>query len=136
MPAERNSDTHIHLHLDPLIIFQGDYSISWKSLAEIACEGKFFGGSFRWKAERCGSKTLVCELCACSAAVLASRSGLKPTALGKDGAGHTMLSLHLPPAPPTPSIWVPIAIVVEITPANLEMRSYMREKEQPKSLSS
>lgn len=117
-------------------IFKGDYSISWKTLTEIAWEGKFFGGSLCQNAERCGSQTFVCEQCAFPAAVLASRSGLNPTALGKDGAGHTMHSLHLPPASPlSPSVWVPIAIVVGITLVNLEVRSYVREKEQLKSKS-
>lgn len=45
----------------------------------------------------------MCEQCPLPAAVLASRSGLNPTALGKDGAGHTMRSLHLCPAPLPPS---------------------------------
>lgn len=114
-PAERNSDTHIHFHLDSL------RRLCLK--VTIPCPGKH-----RQKPlGKGGSSVAVCagvptgvglkHLAVNSAlftAVPASRSGLDPTALGADGAGHPTHSLDLLPGS-LPSFWVQIATMVGVS---------------------
>lgn len=114
MSAERNSDTHVPFHLDPLkrlflkVIIPRPGKDGRSHLQREGLSQEFVS-----ECRQVGAKTLVREQCSfysCSA----SRSGLDPTALGVEGAGHPTHSLGLLHGS-LPPFWVQITIVVGLS---------------------